>query len=146
MKKILSAFIACLALASCQTNEKKDSANNSTTDTQKDCVEVICFHNKQRCATCIATEQNTKAAIDSIFAEQLKTGEVVFRNIDISESENEEIANKYQVTWSSLYIVKHKDGKETTKNLTRFAFANARNAPDKFKSEVIKEVNKMLEE
>ena len=81
-----------------------------------------------------------------LYAEQLKTGEVVFRNIDISESENEEIANKYQVTWSSLYIVKHKDGKETTKNLTRFAFANARNAPDKFKSEVIKEVNKMLEE
>ena len=107
MKKILSAFIACLALASCQTNEKKDSANNSTTDTQKDCVEVICFHNKQRCATCIATEQNTKAAIDSVFAEQLKTGENTIEIVVVNNWMNRHIGDsrlpeKERMTWTNI--------------------------------------------
>lgn len=100
-------------------------------------MEVLYFHGKQRCATCMAIEKNAKEAVEAQFADELKNGTVVFKSIDISKAENEKIAEKYEVTWSSLFICKWKNGKETHENLTEYAFANARTAPDTFKSGVI---------
>ena len=74
----------------------------------------------------------------------MKRGEVTFRIIDISQPENQALAEKYEVTWSSLFVVKHQGGKETAENLTEFAFGNARKLPDTFKDGVIAAVNKML--
>ena len=54
------------------------------------------------------------------------------------------IAEKYEVTWSSLFICKWKNGKETHENLTEYAFANARTAPDTFKSGVIEKIKTSL--
>lgn len=71
-------------------------------------------------------------------------GEVVFKVIDISKKENEKIAEKYEVTWSSLFIVKYKNGQETYENMTEFAFGNARKSPDVFKAGIVKSVNEML--
>lgn len=73
-----------------------------------------------------------------------KKGEVVFKVIDISKKENEKIAEKYEVTWSSLFIVKYKNGQETYENMTEFAFGNARKSPDVFKAGIVKSVNEML--
>ena len=142
----------CLALASCgmqgrnekeiQTSDKAVVRNSEVT--AKDHVEVLYFHGKQRCATCMAIESNTKAAMEESFAEQMKKGEVVFKVIDISKKENEKIAEKYEVTWSSLFVVKYKNGQETSENMTEFAFGNARKSPDVFKAGVVKSVNEML--
>ena len=142
----------CLALASCgmqgrnekeiQTSDKAVVENSKVT--AKDHVEVLYFHGKQRCATCMAIESNTKAAMEESFAEQIKKGEVVFKVIDISKKENEKIAEKYEVTWSSLFIVKYKNGQETYENMTEFAFGNARKSPDVFKAGIVKSVNEML--
>ncbi len=109
-----------------------------------DCVEVLCFHGKQRCATCIAIERNTREVLEKEFADELKQGKVVFRIVDISQSENQELAEKYEVTWSSLFVVKHRDGKESSENLTEFAFGNARKSPDTFKAGLVKTVSGML--
>lgn len=92
----------------------------------------------------MAIESNTKAVMEESFAEQIKKGEVVFKVIDISKKENEKIAEKYEVTWSSLFIVKYKNGQETYENMTEFAFGNARKSPDAFKAGVVKSVNEML--
>ena len=92
----------------------------------------------------MAIESNTKAAIEENFADQAKNGEVVLKVIDISKQENEKIAEKYEVTWSSLFVVKYKDGQETHENMTEFAFGNARKAPEVFKAGVIKTINEML--
>lgn len=111
---------------------------------KKDRVEVLYFHGKQRCATCIAIEKNAKAAIEAAFADELKNGTVVFRTIDISKAENEAIADKYEVTWSSLFVSKWKDGKEIKENMTEYSFANARTAPDTYKEGLVKKVKEML--
>lgn len=102
------------------------------------------FHGKQRCATCIAIEKHAREAVEAAFADAVKRGEVTFRIIDISQPENQALAEKYEVTWSSLFVVKHQGGKETAENLTEFAFGNARKSPDAFKDGVIAAVNKML--
>lgn len=77
-------------------------------------------------------------------AEQVKKGEVVFKVIDISKKENEKIAEKYEVTWSSLFVVRYKNGRETAENMTQFAFGNARKSPEVFKEGLVKTVNDML--
>ena len=126
-------------------NVKSETSSASQEEiTVKDHVEVLYFHGKQRCATCMAIESNTKAAVETSFAEQIKNGDVVFRIIDITKEENEKIAEKYEVTWSSLFVVKYKNGKETSENMTEFAFGNARKSPDVFKDGVVKTVNEML--
>ena len=85
----------------------------------------------------MAIEKNAKEAVEAEFADELKT-------IDISEPKNEVIAEKYEVTWSSLFISKWKAGKETYENLTEYAFANARTAPATFKNGVAEKVRTLL--
>lgn len=145
MKKILFMLAVCFALISCGTDNKSESSEQVSKEvTMKDHVEVLYFHGKQRCPTCIAIENNTKTAIEENFAEEMKSGNVEFKIIDISKTENENIAEKYEVTWSSLFVVKYKAGKETSENMTEFAFGNARKSPDAFKAEIVKTVNDML--
>lgn len=64
----------------------------------------------------------------------MKQGKVVMRVIDFSKKENEALAEKYQVSFSSLIVVQHKNGKEKADDMTEFAFSNARSNLEKFKS------------
>ena len=40
-------------------------------------VEVLYFHGKQRCATCMAIEKNARNAVNTQLASELKNGKVV---------------------------------------------------------------------
>lgn len=145
MKRFLFLLAACLALVSCGLNSGHGKTGQAQQkDTMKNYVEVMYFHGKQRCATCIAIDKNARMAVEENFAPQMKDGSVVYKVIDISKSENQAIAEKYEVTWSALFVVKHKDGKETFENMTEFAFGNARKSPEKFREGVVKTVNSML--
>ena len=64
--------------------------------------------------------------------------------IDISDPQNEAITDKYEVTWSSLYINGWKGGKETVNNMTEFSFANAKGSPDIFKEGIKNKINELL--
>lgn len=131
MKRILMAFTFCLPLL------------HSSLKAQSE-VEVLYFHGKQRCATCMAIEKNARNAVNTQLASELKNGKVVFKTIDISQKENQKLAEKYQVTWSSLFVVGHNGGKETAKNLTPFAFKQARKDPEGFKKGLVQIVKDLL--
>lgn len=148
MNKLILAFVVCFGLTACGNNDakKNDTVKVEQTQSQEvnNRVEILYFHGKQRCATCMAIEKNAKEVIEAQFAEEIKNGTVVFKAIDISKPENEKIAEKYEVTWSSLFISKWIDGKETYENLTEYAFANARENPDAFKSEINSKIRTAL--
>lgn len=107
-------------------------------------VEVLYFHGKQRCVTCKAIEKYTREVVYTDFAELVKSGKVRFKEVDISTSEGEKLANKYRVSWSSLYVNGWKNGKEERNDMTQFSFQNARNKTDLFKKEVKKKINQLL--
>lgn len=110
----------------------------------KNYVEVLYFHGKQRCATCIAIEKYAKEVVEKDFADERKKGRVVFKVVDISTSEGEKIAKDYRVTWSSLYINGWKKSKETRNDMTAFAFKNARSNTGEFKKGVSTMIKKLL--
>lgn len=130
MKKDLFMLALAIGLMSCG-NKNDDDAQDKVP--VRDHVEIIYFHGKQRCATCIAIEKNVRKVVSTRFADEVKDGKIVFRTVDISTPEGEELADKYQVTWSSLFINGWKDGKETRDNLTETGFRNIRNNLDAFK-------------
>lgn len=144
MRRVILMMALCLGMAACGSG---NAGGSKTTEvrSQKDRVEVLYFHGKQRCATCTAIERNAREAIETHFADELGNGTVVFRSIDLSREENEPIAGRYEVTWSSLFVCNWKGGVETCENLTEYAFANARTAPEAFRSGVIEKVEAFLE-
>ena len=145
MKQLILLMISCLSLVACGNgNAKQEREKEDSGVADKEKVEVLYFHGKQRCATCKAIEFNAKEAVEARFADDLSKGDVVFRTIDISRPENGKIAEKYEVTWSSLILVKHDGGKEQVENMTEFAFGNARTAPEEFKKAVAEKVASLL--
>ena len=131
MKKILLMVIMCvIALAaSAQTN---------------DCVEVIYFHGKQRCPTCMAIEKHAREVVEHDFVSQKKLGKVKFMVIDINSAEGRKIAKDYRVSYSSLFLNSRRGGKQSRTDITRFAFKNARKHTDVFKKEIADKINELL--
>ena len=143
MKRTLVLMMVSLILLAC--GEKSNAVTVKEQSGQvRDFVEVLYFHGKQRCVTCRSIEQNTKELLESKFQRQMKEEKVVYRVIDISKTENAQIAEKYEVTWSSLFLVQHKNGKEKAENLTGFAFGHSRTQPEVFKKGLAEKVNQAL--
>ena len=135
MKKItimlLAALLSTATISAC-TGISTSETKKETVAKQEAAVEIIYFHGKQRCKTCIAIEKETKALVEGELAELVKKGKVKFRIVDFSTDEGKKIASKYRVTFSSLFVVTPSGAED----LTRFAFANARSNPEAFRKEV----------
>lgn len=141
MRRVLFMLTLCLGMGACSNSTGKATAHQEPT--RSDVVEVLYFHGARRCATCMAIEANTREVIESVYAEELKSGRLLFRSVDISEERA--IAEKYEVSWSSLIIVDYdKSGKERATDLTEFAFAHARKAPEEFKAGLSERITERL--
>jgi len=143
MKKItimlLATLLSTTTISACTGNNTPES-KKETVAKQKAAVEIIYFHGKQRCKTCIAIEKETKALVEGELAELVKKGKVKFRIVDFSTDEGKKIASKYKVTFSSLFVVTPKGAED----LTRFAFANARSNAEGFRKELKDKVVKTI--
>ncbi|MCM1030133.1 MAG: nitrophenyl compound nitroreductase subunit ArsF family protein [Roseburia sp.] len=134
MKRILSITWICLlafiGIAQAQTKE--------------DYVEIMYFHGKQRCATCMAIEKHAREVVETYFLDQMKKGNVRFKIVDISTEEGAKLAKNYKVSWSSLYVNKWKNGEETRNDLTRFGFQHARTKTEEFKKGLKEKIKEQL--
>lgn len=140
MKKTFWMMTLCLGLFACENNtvSKKQQENKTVTDG----VEVLYFYGKQRCPTCKAIEQETKELVSTTFADEVKNGKLLFKTLEIEE--NEALAEKYQITWSSLVLVDYDNGEEKVEDMTKFAFGNARKSPETFKNGLTDKIKEML--
>lgn len=78
-------------------------------------VQVFVFHSTQRCYSCITIGQFAKKTVEQKFPEEIKSGKIEFREINIDLPENKELAAKFKATGSSLYINSIVDGKDNIK-------------------------------
>ena len=146
MKKLFYLLITVFVLMACGNGSKSKAEATATEEKPSNRIEVLYFHGAQRCITCRAIEANTVALLDSLYSKEKENGKIIFKVIDISKKENEHITDKYEVTWSSLFVNGWKDGKETVNNLTEFSFSNVRNAPDKFKEGIKSKIDELLKQ
>ncbi|HRY98930.1 MAG TPA: nitrophenyl compound nitroreductase subunit ArsF family protein [Bacteroidales bacterium] len=93
-------------------------------------VKVYYFHNNHRCATCMAVESKTRAALEELYPAQMKAGKVSFTAINGESSSGKAEAEGLGIKGQCLMVVK--DGKKT--DLTDKAFMYCKVSPEKLKA------------
>ncbi len=109
-----------------------------------DRVEVLFFHNHERCSSCLNMEKYTKEVVDTYFGKQVKDGTLALLIIDIEDKKNAAIIDDYQVVWTSLYINKWENGTESRHSMTEYAFLNVDSSPDEFKEGIRRQIEELL--
>lgn len=107
-------------------------------------LQIIYFHAERRCPTCISIEDNTKKALNTYFAQQLKDGTISFKVLNVEDAKNLKLVEKYQAEGSGLFLTHLVNKKEATTDFTNFAFSYSRNEPGKFISGLKAEIEKDL--
>jgi len=85
-------------------------------------VEVVYFHRTQRCYSCRYAGDTTEYAVETYFADELASGKLVFKMIDVQNKANASIVERYGAYGSSLFINEIKDGTDHIKAVTDIWF------------------------
>ena len=137
MKRVLLMLTLCVGaacLAGCDAQNK-----SSDGDGKRDVVEVLYFHGTQRCKSCVEAERIVQSVLAEQYTEAIEQGKLRYRTINIVEQE--EIANEYEIVWSSLLLVDYDaNGERVIEDLTDIAFLNA----DKLSNELSNRITTML--
>jgi hypothetical protein len=121
---VLLTFVAVsvIALIAKEFGDKSSAAEpgtNSAVSTVEDRVVVYYFHGNSRCITCIKMEAYAREAIEAEFADQLNSGQMKFRAINVETASTEHFIEDYQLYSSSVVIVLFKDNMQVDwKNLS----------------------------
>jgi hypothetical protein len=130
--RIILLFAALLGLSSVGFAQKADP--NST-----DKIEVYYFHYERRCATCVAVEEESKKALEALYPEKMKSGEIIFLSVNLEEESNQALAGKYKVDGQTLLVTKG----DKQENLTNTAFMYATTKPEKLKKAIGDSIEKL---
>lgn len=102
-------------------NKEVEETNKSSLQKQYDNIslEVYHFHGTDQCASCIAVGDLAEKTINTYFKEELDSGKIKFAHINAELPENYQLAKKYGVTGSSLWIGTYLDGEFHKEENTR---------------------------
>lgn len=128
MKGLFILFSTVLLFSACNNSTPTNDVKISEVpinSTKQNRVEVYCFHGTRQCETCKNMKANTKTALDTYFAAQLKDSTIVFSIIDVDNEKNEKLAEKFQATGTALMINKVVNGKDSIVDWSDFAFEKA---------------------
>jgi len=144
MKTYLIVFLSLFLFTACNNQPASTDTENGTEQEMVASplpegaqVHVVYFHGKQRCKSCVTIQEVAAETIAEHFGDN---PEVMFVEVDFSKKENEALAEKYEIAWSSLIIIA---GDQHT-DLTEDAFANAVRNPETLKELIIEHTNKFL--
>ncbi|MDP2176724.1 MAG: nitrophenyl compound nitroreductase subunit ArsF family protein [Bacteroidota bacterium] len=154
MNKIFFTIVALVTLFMVACNQSKPTSSNEILKEEKISnleninsenfkLEVFAFHGTNQCTTCKNMKANTKVTLDTYFAEELKSGKILFQIVDVDDSKNEKIAEKFEATGTALMINQIENGKEKIVDLSDFAFEKA-NSKDQFIKELKQQIEDLL--
>lgn len=120
-------FAIALVYISVSSNKKTDSgvqeSDSKTAEVQKtkpaEKIQVFLFHATQRCITCVNIGKYAKETLEQKFPEELNSGKIEFREINIDLPENKELATKFKATSSAFFINPIIEGKDNIKEDTQ---------------------------
>ncbi len=103
---ILSGFLAPVQVS------QIGPAQLSADPLPSDGVVVYQFHRRFRCQECYRLEEMIKSILEDSFAGEMKSGELVFRVIDLDQKGSERYEKKYDFFYNTVIIVDREDGKD----------------------------------
>lgn len=113
------------AIAFTQTTQKSKVKKTNPT------IELIQFHSEHRCMTCNLIEKLTREVVKSY-------PEITFRLINVDEEKNGKIAEEFEASGTAVFL--YNPVTKAKKDLTEFAFMNAKTKPEVYKNGLKKEI------
>jgi hypothetical protein len=81
-------------------------------EAEGDHVVAYYFHTNRRCMTCRTIEAYTEEALKERFSEELESGKLKFRSLDVSVAENAHFVDDYQLFSQSVVLSYVRNGEE----------------------------------
>jgi len=112
-KLILFLVILALFVAGCSNNPQIDgnAVGDANPVVNIDKLEIYHFHGTNQCYSCKTVGAYAEETVNTYFADELKSGKIVFGHINGELPENQDLVEKYGVTSASLWLGTYaKDG------------------------------------
>jgi len=138
----IALFMLIVMFACSAPTENSAGVRNENT-MKANVIEVLDFHGKHRCESCLAIEANTRKTLETYYDDELKSNKIEFHVIDIEKPENEALADSYKVFGTALFINVIKDGKQKPIDMTNYAFKTGMEYPV-FSAGLREELDKQL--
>jgi len=87
-----------------------------------DRVDVVYFHRTQRCYSCIYAEDGIRYTVETYFADELASGKVTFKVINVQDKENADIVKKYGASYLTLFVNTVRGGTDHIEEVTDIWF------------------------
>jgi hypothetical protein len=89
-------------------------------ESQESTIMVYYFRTNVRCATCKKLEAYAREVVERDFAQDLKSGRLQWKMVNMQEPENEHFVNDFQLVTKSVVLVEQVNGKQKRwKNLSK---------------------------
>lgn len=82
-------------------------------------IQVFLFHGTNRCYSCITAGEYTKKILENNFSQELGSGKIEFREINVDLDENKALANKFRAAGTSFFINSIIDNQDNIKEDTQ---------------------------
>ena len=80
------------------------TTNSMTSPALSNRVDVVYFHTKLRCVTCLCFEEQVTNVIKTYFQDAINSGKLTYKVLNVQDSKNSAIAKKYSALGSQLFI------------------------------------------
>ncbi len=124
-------------------NQPKSVASDTTDKQEARQLVVYYFMTSQRCHSCIFIEGTTRKALDEYFANELKSGRIVFKMLNIEEPQNKHFIDEYGLFTKSVVLSDLNSGKQTKWKYLDQVW-NMIGQEEEFKAYIAKEVKAFL--
>lgn len=104
-------------------------------------LRIYFFHLTERCTACTAVETETQTVLNKHFKTQVDSGIIKFMSFNIDRKENRSVAEKYQISYTSLLLIRT-DGTiiDFTNNSLNYASMNPTRFEELLKAEIDKNI------
>jgi hypothetical protein len=141
MKPFFILFISMLifpGISACGQNAAGEQQSGVNTESAE-VVEVYYFHFSRRCVTCINVQKATEKVLKDHYKEELENGSIVYHEINLSDPESREIAQRLGVGRQSLLVASG----DRKFDLTMQGFMLASRDYDQFKTTLEEAIKKI---